>query len=1154
MNKAELKKFAVEARHDLADKVSLKAGQYGIAKNKEELKIEEKYGQLFVNGKSYPTEMKKSFRTLQQRLNAVGYKQLIEEVSYTWFNRIIAIRYMEVNNYLPNKVNVLSSSTGKNEPDILSQYETMNLNIDHLHLKELIKKGNNEQAYRELFIAQCNMFNENLPLLFEKINDYTELLLPDYLMDSEFIVSKLVNNQALTESFEEVEVIGWLYQYYSTEAKDEVFAKLRNNTKISKYDIPAATQLFTPRWIVQYMVENSLGKLWLEANPKSDIVNNMKYYIDPSEQGENVAKVMRGIKYSKVDLEEVKIIDPCVGSGHILAYAFDLLYQMYEESGYPKSQIPQLILEKNLFGVDIDHRAVQLASFTLIMKARQKSRRVFRGQLYINVAVTQETNSLDQESVVNYLATNEIEKDELFAIFEAFLDAKMLGSMIKPPNVEVDKYIKRIEQLDSKQLTFDDYEIITQLEFVKLILNQNKLLSSTYDIAITNPPYMGAKGMNQTIKKYVQKHYKNEKGDLFAVFINRLANMTKSEGFHSLITMHSWMFLSTFKNLRTKYLNENTILSMVHLGSRAFEDVGGEVVQTTSFVSRSRRIKNFRSTFIRLNDFRSPKEKEKQFLNLSNRFVKDQGKFNMIPNSSFAYWLTDDMLNNFEHESVDTYADSKKGLDTADNARFVRRWFEVSDNKVYFPLSSVSKHSYKWFPLNKGGSYRKWYGNNLDVINWENAGEELKNFSKSNIRNESYYFKENITWTVVSTNKTGFRYSPKGYIFSNSGNALFSNNENDLYYLAGLLNSIVGTELLNILSPSMGFESGYIAKVPVINSDSQRIIQYVKENIQILKEDWDSFEISWDFRKHPFTIFKEKIIANSYQEWEEITNERFMKVKKNEEGINQYFLDLYNLSNEYNHRIQDNEVKISTANRKKDTKSFLSYFVGCIMGRYSLDVDGVSFAGSEFDESKYKTFTPNQDGLLQLTDDYYFENDIIGRLREFLSVAFSPDTVVENMQWLAESLTMKKSETPEDRLRRYFLDEFFEEHCKTYQKRPIYWLVNSGTQKGLRTLIYMHRYQPDTMATIRFEHLQEIQSKYQNEIDMIDTRLANPSLSATDRRSLEKAKTDYQKKIDELQEFDKQLATYANEQIDIDLDDGVKVNYAKFDNVLAKIK
>jgi len=1172
MNKAELKKFAVEARRDLLEKVSLKAEQYGITKDNVEFKIEENYGQLFVNGKSFSTEMKQSFYTLQQRLNAVGYDQLIEEVAYTWFNRIIAIRYMEVNNYLPDRVNVLSSNTGKNEPDILLQFETMNLDVDHEQINELLQKGENEQAYRSLFVAQCNSLNKLLPFLFERIDNYTELLLPDYLLDQESIVRKIVNDLT-DENFyqleedgsrsDNVEVLGWLYQYYMSEKKERV-GGLKNNA-VKKEDLPVVTQLFTPKWIVQYMVQNSLGKLYDEKYEDNQLAQYWEYYLKHEENHH---------LYPEFEsLEDLKIIDPACGSGHILIYAFEMLYDMYEEAGYPSREIPQLILENNLYGLDIDKRAQQIANFALLMKAAEKQPRFIsrlsrKGQSpKLNVYEIVDADQSLSEEAIDYFAKGETEKSLIKELLNQFRNGKQFGSLINPIEIPCEVWMKRIYDLDEQKIDLLDESYSNELtEKLLPVLQQSLLLCEKYDVVVTNPPYHSR--YNKELKNFMNQEFRNYKADLYSSFIYQAKNMTKNNGYSALVTPYTWMFISTHEKLRRNLLQESAISSLIQLDYSAFSEA---TVPICSFVTH-KQTKNTIGVYLKLSKNKSVDQpflvREAAKGNMSYKYIYESKQFFDFPGLRIAYWATESVKTAFKNNNeLGGLAQPRAGLQTGDNDRFLRFWYEVDIKDIGFNMSNLeeAKNSKrKWFPYNKGGAYRKWYGNQYYVVNWENDGEEIKelaankykNYTRT-VKNIGFYFREGLTWSDVNSQYFGIRYTPKGFIFDVKGSSLFTNDKDFLLIVLGFLTSKVTSEMLELLNPTISFQTGDLKSLPIINPTNSNLVkELVESSIQIAKDEWESYEISWDFKKHPFITYApiNDKLSEINSSWKENVHNYIHQLKENEQRLNKIFIKTYGLEGEISPDIEEKDITIRDESLINNTKSFLSYFIGCVMGRYSLDFEGLSYAGGDFDESKYDTFKPNPDGLIQLTDDHYLDNDIIVRLREFLSVAFNSNTVDENMKWLAESLKVKKNESPEERLRRYFLDEFFNDHCKTYQKRPIYWLVDSGKQKGLRTLIYMHRYQLDTMATIRFEHLQEIQSKYQNEIDMIDTRLANPSLSPADKRNLEKSKTAYQKKIEELQEFDKKLATYANEQIDIDLDDGVKVNYAKFNEVLAKIK
>ncbi|WP_075365644.1 BREX-1 system adenine-specific DNA-methyltransferase PglX [Desulfosporosinus metallidurans] len=1166
MNKAALKSFAVSARKELIHKVSLRAQLFGIdAENN--LKSERQGEKLMVNKLAYPLTVEGTFDVLRDQYTQKGYEQLLEEAAYIWFNRIIAIRYMEIHEYLPERVNVLSSSTGKVEPDIVLHYAGMELEVDKIAISQLLEAGKHEEAYRKLFIAQCNALQPILPFMFERIDDFTELLLPDFLLDSESVINKLVKDEELTASFREVEVIGWLYQYYISEKKDDVFARLKKNIKIRKEEIPAATQLFTPNWIVRYMVENSLGTLWLESHPGSSLKSGMRYYVEPVEQSEGVNKQLEELRNPNLSPENIRLLDPACGSGHILVYAFDLLYAIYEERGYVVSDIPTLILEKNLFGIDIDDRAAQLASFALFMKARAKSRRIFRNPPMMNIISIQESNGLSTKEVVSLIAENDVEAEQLKMLLRVFIDAKNYGSILRPSQMDFNKYFGKVEwlktQIDQSLFMSDDRKLLLRLE---QLLRQAKALEDQYEIVITNPPYMGTKGMNSKLSEFLQENYKDSKADLFAVFMERCLEFTKQNGFHAAINQHSWMFLSSYENLRLKILKEETILSMIHLGPRAFEEIGGEVVQSTTFVLRSVVLGEAETRYSRLLEYTNAQDKEEAFIARKHEYVTTQKEFHDIPGSPIAYWASKKVRRIFvENPKLDEIAKPRQGMATSDNGRFLRLWFEVDIRKVGFGFSDSNealRSERKWFPYNKGGSFRKWYGNQEYIVNWENDGQEVMKYATKlyksptrTIKNISFYFRECITWSFVSSSNFGVRYSPMGFLFDVGGSSIFLQNGEFPFYLA-LLTSKLSYYFLSMVNPTLNFQVGNIASIPIINPlEKEDINKLSLSSISISGDDWNSSETSWDFINHPWLCYQEKIstLSDAYSEWVNEAENRFSQLKSNEESLNRIFIDLYGLQDELTPEVLDEEVTVRKADRLRDTKSFLSYFVGCVMGRYSLDLEGLAYVGGEWDASNYHKFTPNRYGLILLTDDAYFENDIISRLKTFLSVTFSEDTVEENLAWIAESLTQRNNESPEERIRRYFLDEFFRDHTQIYQKRPIYWLVDSGNAKGLRTLIYLHRYQPDTLATIRFEQLQEIQAKYRNEIDTLEMRLANPSLSALEKRGFEKKKELFRKRIEELMEFDKVLAEYANAQIALELDDGVKVNYAKLQKVLARI-
>ncbi|OXM13288.1 BREX-1 system adenine-specific DNA-methyltransferase PglX [Paenibacillus herberti] len=1160
MNKSELKSFATYARRELLEKVALRAKVFGMEKGSN-ISLVLNGEKLIVNGLQYPTTMKNAFESLKRQYELKGYEQVMEEVAYTWFNRIIALRYMEIHEYLPERVNVLSSSSGKIEPDILLQYHSMELEVDKVLIRDLMDRGDQEEAFRKLFIAQCNALQPILSFLFEKIDDFTELLLPDYLLDSESLINKLVNNKALTSSFSEVEVVGWLYQYYNTEPKANVDYKVKNGDKVDKYEIPAKTQLFTPRWIVRYMVENSLGSTWLNSYPNSMLKSQMDYYVESDIQIEEVQNHLDAINGNNLAPEKIKLIDPACGSGHILVYAFDLLYAMYEERGYESNEIPFLILEQNLYGVDIDDRAAQLSAFALLMKAREKSRRIFRNPPKTNVISIQESNGLPVDDLVRLISQNETDSKEILRLLEDFKNAKNFGSILIPDKIDIEKYLQRIKSLYNEEIqSLFDVEAINHLPKLEYLLRQAQLLNDKYDVVITNPPYLGAGAMNAQLTDYTKRVFPDSKSDLFAVFMERCNIFVKDNGYQSQINQHSWMFLSSYEILRKNILNSQTFISMLHLGPHAFEEINGEVVQSTSYIIRKVVFSNYKAKYYRLTDYPTTKEKECAFINKKDEYVSSQHDFTNITGHPISYWASNQLKKCFESNiTFRNIAPPKKGLDTnGESEKFFRKWFEVDFQKIWINKSDP-KDNYKWFEIDKGGGARKWYGNRLDIINYENKGYELKNKTKkANIRNESLYFCNSLTYGVISTKSFSFRVSLSNSLFDQGGPNCFPDQENRNYILA-LGNSKVVNSILETIAPTINFTVGDVAKIPVIfptdKNSVEKINQFVDDNIILSKQNWDSNEVSWDFVSHPFILNKSSsgLLSDAFDNWRQLTNNRVNKLIANEEAINEFFIKLYGLQNELGATVTNDDISIRQANRQNDSKSFLSYFVGCLLGRFSHDSDGFYFLNSHLKRGNYQS-NPHDHGMIMFSDNAYFENDIMARLKDFLGLTFGENMIEINLQWLGDSIGLRKNDSHEERLRRYFLEEFYVDHCKTYNNRPIYWLVDSGENKGMRILINLHRYQPSTMATIRFEYLQAIQAKYLNEVETIDMRLTNPSLLATEKRTYEKKKEDFNKRIEELTKFDKILAEYANAQVQIDLDEGVKVNYEKFKGVLAKIK
>jgi len=1169
MNKSAIKNFAIRARNKLIEDITQKVYELGISE-KEIKEIETFEGgfriQGFNNGKTYKIYEIKQREKLVTNIIDNGYEQVIEEVAYTWFNRFIALRFMEVNDYLPTGVRVLSSvEEGKKEPDIIKEALNVDLDIDKEIIYKLIDANDTDDLYKYLLIKQCNELGKIMSMVFEEISDYTELLLPDNLLAENSVIRDLVDSIEEEDYKDQVEIIGWMYQYYISEKKDEVFADLKKNKKITKENIPAATQLFTPKWIVKYMVENSLGRLWLESHPDEELQAQWKYYLEEAEQDTEVQKKLDELKNPNLNPEEIKMLDPACGSGHILVYAFDVLYDIYLKANYSERDIPQLILEKNLYGLDIDDRAGQLASFALIMKARNKNRKIFKKKINLNVCSVQESSSIPKEAI-DYFAGENLEfKKDVEYLIGVFYDAKEYGSILDVKKVDYAAVEYRIEEIrneDTKVYDLKYKEII--LEKLSLLVKQVRIMNCKYDVVCTNPPYMGNKGMNTKVSNYVMKNYPESKSDLFAVFIEKCNQITKKNCYQAMITQQSWMFLSSYEKLRVKLLR-NDIINMAHLGARAFEEIGGEVVQTTAFVLKNSNVENYKANFVRLVDYNSQTAKEEAFLGCNNIYIAQKENFEKIPSTPVAYWVSKKLLASFNNKLLGCYAEPKQGFATGDNSQFLRFWHEVGIFNLAFGCKNIQESEEsgcRWFPCNKGGTFRKWYGNNNIVANWENNGEKMKQHSGAVIRNPQYYFKEGITWSTIA-NDLSMRYSGYGYVFETKGSVCFVKDRNHLYYMLGLLNCKAVEKFLLVLSPTLDFHEGPMARIPiVIMPDSIDIVDgLVKNNIRISQTDWNSFETSWEFKTHPLITYRSGAgyadvpmeqwkyrIADAYRSWESNAKAKFNVLKANEEKLNRIFIDIYGLKDELNPVVEDKDITIRKADRERDIKSFISYAVGCMFGRYSLDEEGLIYAGGEFNNNRYSKYIPSYDNVLVIADDEYFEDDMVNRFVEFLKVTFGEETLEEDLDYIAETLGQKSNETSRQTIRRYLLKDFYNDHVKTYKKRPIYWLFDSGKQNGFNALIYMHRYDSSTVARVRIDYLHKLQRKYEAEVKRLDI-LIESDLSPRDMAAAKKKKNSISKQIFECITYDQVIAHVANQKIEIDLDDGVAVNYEKFQNV-----
>ena len=1189
MNKNAIKKFATEARRELISRVSQRALKYGISDKEVGNPNDDSVG-----GHLLSSTEKKQRAALIAQIKEKGYEQVMEEVAYTWFNRFSALRFMEVNGYLPSHVRVFTDEENNFKPQIIS--EAIHLELDGLDMEKVYayKEANdNDELYKYLLITQCNALNSVLPGMFQKIADYTELLFPDNLLREGSVIQQMIELIPEDDWKDAVQIIGWLYQYYNSEKKDDVFAALKKNVKITKENIPAATQLFTPDWIVRYMVENSLGRLWLEGHPdvKEQLLpteeeqsayaagnrdpedTKWHYYLEEAEQEPEVQAQLAEIRkeYATLTPDQLKVIDPCSGSGHILAYMFDVLIKIYESYGYTTREAVASIVENNLYGLDIDDRAAQLAYFAVMMKARQYDRRFFSRGIQPHVYAIAESNHADSFALEYFCNGDAKLKKAMDTIISELHDAKEYGSIltVTPQDWSAlyDRFAEITEDINMSRET--------ALRELLPLVQVAEALVQKYDAVVTNPPYMGASGMGAKLSDYVKKNYPDSKSDLFAVFIEKCGQMAKRNGYQAMITQHSWMFLSSFEKLRTKLLSVD-IVNMAHLGARAFEEIGGEVVQTTSFVFRKSHITDYKGEYCRLIEPTSQQGKEDMFLSCENRYTADQSNFLKIPGSPIAYWLSTNMVNDFSLGTVlKENGDTRQGMATSDNNRFLRLWTEVSNHSLGLNCASAEdaiRIHKKWYPYNKGGEFRKWYGNIDYVINYEDDGLEVKAYATSlyktatrTIKSMSEYFKPCLSWSKISSGSIAFRYYPQGFIFDVAGCCIFYKNDEIMKYHFGFINSNVAKSILAAISPTLNYEAGHIASLPVISDERQNgnIIKLVDANIEFGKEDWDSFETSWDFVTHPFITYRSGAgyadipmnkwqyrIADAYHTWESNATAQFDLLKKNEEELNRIFIDIYGLQDELTPEVEDKDVTVRKADLGRDIRSFISYAVGCMFGRYSLDVDGLVYAGGEWDDSKYSTFAADKDNIIPISDDEYFEDDIVGRFVKFVEVVYGKDTLDENLKFIADALGGKGQ--PKDVIRNYFLNDFYSDHCKIYQKRPIYWLFDSGKKNGFKCLIYMHRYQPDTIARIRTDYVHEQQARYRTAIADLETRIANASTG--ERVKLNKQLKTLNDQATEIHEYEEKIHHLADQMISIDLDDGVKVNYAKFQDVLAKIK
>ena len=1209
MNKTSLKLFAIEARNELMEKMRTRLDILGITKNGiEKAKVVGR--EVEINGSLYPRE---SYNSLVRKYKQIGYEELVEESAYTWFNRLTALAFMEANEYIDEKM--IFNNGLKNEPGIIDNYYDFEFfkNLDSELQKELhdLRDENTansiEKLYSILVEEKCEELSAIMPFMFKKKGTYSDILFPTGL---------LLENSLLVRIREEIgkeapiELIGWLYQFYNSEKKDQVFEALKKNTKIAKENVPAATQLFTPDWIVKYMVENSLGKFALESTGINEsLKTNWKYYIE-SKLDESS---------EKIKIEDVKILDPAMGSGHILVYAFDLLFEMYENLGWSTKDSVLSILKNNLYGLEIDERAGQLASFVLMMKAREKFSRLFsvlkREEAFkLNTLIIEESNNLS-EKIKNKIKDNNL--NNLSKIIEDFEDAKEYGSILKLETIDRETLEKEFnllkESLDNEQgtLIFNedelDINIEEDLELIESLIAQHITLTNKYEAVVTNPPYMGGKGFSPKLKTYVEKNYKDSKSDLFAVFIERCNEFAKKNCYTSMITMQSWMFLSSFENLRKNIIEKTEIKTLNHLGARAFSEIGGEVVSTVAWISQKKSPNND-GIYLRLVDYNNAELKEEEFFNKNNYFQAKQKDFEKIPGSPIAYWVSNHTREIFEkNQKLGEVGEAKQGLATADNNRFLRLWNEVSYNKIGYNMSNSKEaleSKKKWFPCNKGGEFRKWYGNQEYLVNWENDGYEIKNFYdekgklRSRPQNTEYYFKESISWGLITSGGSSFRYFPKGFIFDISAVTYFI--EKKEREILGVLNSKYFLELSQIINPTINFSNGVFALLPALFTENEKFNKLVQENIDISKEEWDSRETSWDFER--LSLVDGKDLRTAFENYCSHWRDNFVQLHKNEEELNRLFIEIYELQDEMDEKVSFDDITILKKEAKiveidnsksrefssesekylydrgvslefnKDelVKQFLSYAIGCIMGRYSTNKPGLIMANSddvlELSSNKFfvkdangnirqeveTEFLPDKFGILPITAEKDFSNDIVERVKEFVKFVYGEESLKDNLNFIAEALGNKDNRNPEEILRTYFITAFYKDHLQRYQNRPIYWLMNSGKKNAFSCLFYMHRYEPLTVARVRADYLIHYQEMLENKRKFIERQLYAEDITAKEKKNVEKELKDLDVLLKELREYANEVKHIAEQKIPLDLDDGVNVNYERLGAILKK--
>jgi type II restriction/modification system DNA methylase subunit YeeA len=1254
MNTNNIKKYAPIARRDFIEAVGKRLNQFGVYNKGNALTISKPTvsgSVMQIDGNAFDAGLAPARKRLVLRAEQLGFDALVEQVAYTWFNRLCAIRFMELKpDYLEHGFRVLSHPEKTNSFEILDHAQDVAeaLGLERNHIVELKLAGNKDEAlYRELLLGQCHQLHQAMPFLFEALDDETELLLPDNLTRTDSILRGLVDGIP-EEDWEQVEIIGWLYQFYISEKKDQVIGKV-----VKSEDIPAATQLFTPNWIVKYLVQNSVGRQWMMTYPDSGLKAQMDYYITPAEQEVYVTAALAAITPTSIEPETIKVIDPACGSGHILVEAYNLLKAIYEERGYRSRDIPKLILENNLYGLDIDDRAAQLAGFALMMKAREDDRRIFTRDIKLNVLALQSSKDLDVPYLwrrldvnnVLSLGTNESLFDDdqshlvdvlndadfktLQSVIDLFEHAKTFGSLIQVPADQADflkDLNKQLQTLIDIGNTFQKPAAKTLMPFV----HQAQILAMKFDAVIANPPYMGNKYLNPLLKDYLKKHYKEFEKDLFSASMIRNLAFSKETAQLGFMTPFVWMFISSYENLRNKFIEEATITSLIQPELHAFFD--SAFVSICCFTISATHFKNYESSFIRLTDFYGADLQPTKTLeaiknpNCGWFYNAKPDDFKKISGSPIAYWVSDKVMHSFDGKKILDISISEGQNKTSDNARFVRLWWEINAHDI--------GRTRKWLPYAKGGDYRQWYGNLDYVVDWSDvARTHYRKDQSCRIIAEYLWYKPGVSWTLLTSSDQSFRFLPEDATFDMTGSSIFLTNDCDLSLVISLLNSCVASNFLRILNPTLALQIRDVRNIPIVelSQDKETIISTNGNNlIALSRDDWNFYETSFDYSGFHFENqfvsstngstcnpevstqqtdttdvgLRDKAanptynLSTIYEDWQTQNRQTIAEMQRLEQENNQLFIDAYALQDELDADVPLEQITL-TVNPKyryggnltdeqlaqrfqADTLAeLISYAIGCMMGRYRLDKPGLIYAHAgniDFDKIYHAVganlfaqstdvvtgrinsplqFTPDDDGIIPLTDQDWFRDDATNRFRDFVRTVWGEDNLQANLTFVAESLclaslTAKRGEQSLETIRRYLSNQFYKDHLKTYKKRPIYWLFSSGKQKAFEGLVYLHRYNDSTLPRMRTEYVTPLLGKYDAFADQLKKQLEDATTS--EATLLKKELLALEKKQTELRAFDDNLKHYADRRIKLDLDDGVKVNYGKFGDLLAEVK